>query len=116
MLAGNTFMMEFGFAMAFGIVLAAFVMAMFFTPALTALIGNRAWWPGHGADPEHGHGASLGAARRRRRTRTACRSRPDGADRLVRTRATPDRRAKQAASRFGGAPLAPFPWPSNVIC
>ncbi len=23
-------------------------MAMFFTPALTALIGHAAWWPGHG--------------------------------------------------------------------
>ncbi|MFH8382605.1 MMPL family transporter [Kitasatospora sp. NPDC018058] len=56
MLAGNTFMMEFGFAMAFGIVLAAFVMAMFFTPALTALIGNKAWWPGHGGDARPGHG------------------------------------------------------------
>jgi RND superfamily putative drug exporter len=22
-------------------------MAMFFTPALTALIGRTAWWPGH---------------------------------------------------------------------
>ena len=49
-------MLEFGFAMAFGIVLAAFVMAMFFTPALTALIGNKAWWPGHGADARPGHG------------------------------------------------------------
>ncbi|MQS11716.1 MMPL family transporter [Streptomyces kaniharaensis] len=56
MLAGNSFMMEFGFAMAFGIILAAFVMAMFFTPALTALIGQRAWWPGHGADAGHGAG------------------------------------------------------------
>ncbi|MFI9360758.1 MMPL family transporter [Kitasatospora sp. NPDC053057] len=56
MLAGNTFMLEFGFAMAFGIVLAAFVMAMFFTPALTALIGNKAWWPGRGADARPGHG------------------------------------------------------------
>jgi len=27
---------------------AAFVMAMFFTPSLTALIGHAAWWPGHG--------------------------------------------------------------------
>ena len=31
-----------------GIALAAFVMAMFFSPSLTALIGQRAWWPGHG--------------------------------------------------------------------
>jgi RND superfamily putative drug exporter len=30
-----------------GIALAAFVMAMFFSPSLTALIGHRAWWPGH---------------------------------------------------------------------
>jgi RND superfamily putative drug exporter len=36
-----------GFAVAAGIALAAFVMAMFFSPGLTALIGNRAWWPGH---------------------------------------------------------------------
>jgi putative drug exporter of the RND superfamily len=31
-----------------GIALAAFVMAMFFAPSITALIGHRAWWPGHG--------------------------------------------------------------------
>ena len=37
-----------GFAFSFGIVIAAFVMAMFLTPALTALIGHAAWWPGHG--------------------------------------------------------------------
>ena len=36
------------FALSFGIFVAAFVMAMFFTPALTALIGHAAWWPGHG--------------------------------------------------------------------
>jgi RND superfamily putative drug exporter len=23
-------------------------MAMFFSPSITALIGHRAWWPGHG--------------------------------------------------------------------
>ncbi|WP_328957297.1 MMPL family transporter [Kitasatospora purpeofusca] len=56
MLAGNIFMLEFGFAMAFGIFLAAFVMAMFFTPALTALVGKAAWWPGHGGDATGGHG------------------------------------------------------------
>ncbi|WP_033212993.1 MMPL family transporter [Kitasatospora phosalacinea] len=54
MLAGNVFMLEFGFAMAFGIAVAAFVMAMFFTPAITALLGRSAWWPGHGAMPDHG--------------------------------------------------------------
>jgi RND superfamily putative drug exporter len=38
---------QVGFAVAAGIALAAFVMAMFFSPSLTALIGRRAWWPGH---------------------------------------------------------------------
>jgi len=48
MLAGNSLLLTMGFAISFGIVIAAFVMAMFFTPALTALIGHAAWWPGHG--------------------------------------------------------------------
>ncbi|MGW1721330.1 MMPL family transporter [Streptomyces sp. NPDC002306] len=48
MLAGNSLLSEMGFAVSFGIVVAAFVMAMFFTPSLTALIGRAAWWPGHG--------------------------------------------------------------------
>jgi RND superfamily putative drug exporter len=47
-LAGNSILQQVGFAVAAGIVLAAFVMSMFFSPSLTALIGNRAWWPGHG--------------------------------------------------------------------
>ncbi|MCQ4044369.1 MMPL family transporter [Streptantibioticus rubrisoli] len=48
MLAGNAMLSEMGFAVSFGIIVAAFVMAMFFTPSLTALIGHAAWWPGHG--------------------------------------------------------------------
>jgi RND superfamily putative drug exporter len=47
MLSGNSLMMSMGFALSFGIFIAAFVMAMFFTPSLTALIGHAAWWPGH---------------------------------------------------------------------
>ncbi|MEU0504956.1 MMPL family transporter [Nocardia sp. NPDC005998] len=47
MLAGNSTLSQMGFAISVGIAIAAFVMAMFFTPALTALIGHRAWWPGH---------------------------------------------------------------------
>ena len=31
-----------------GILLSAFVMALFLVPGLTALIGHTAWWPGHG--------------------------------------------------------------------
>ncbi len=45
-LAGNSILQQVGFAVAAGIALAAFVMAMFFSPSLTALVGNRAWWPG----------------------------------------------------------------------
>lgn len=54
MLAGNALLKEMGFAVSFGIAVAAFVMAMFFTPSLTALIGHAAWWPGHAdrATPE----------------------------------------------------------------
>lgn len=48
MLAGNELMVSMGFAISFGIGIAAFVMAMFFTPAITALMGHAAWWPGHG--------------------------------------------------------------------
>ncbi|HEY9563024.1 MAG TPA: MMPL family transporter [Nocardioides sp.] len=48
MLGGNALIESMGFALSFGIFVAAFVMAMFFTPALTALVGHAAWWPGHG--------------------------------------------------------------------
>jgi RND superfamily putative drug exporter len=47
MLAGNSTLTQMGFAISFGIAVAAFVMALFFTPAVTALIGHAAWWPGH---------------------------------------------------------------------
>jgi RND superfamily putative drug exporter len=47
MLAGNSTLVQMGFAISFGIAVAAFIMALFFTPSLTALIGHSAWWPGH---------------------------------------------------------------------
>ncbi|WP_084265763.1 MMPL family transporter [Actinomadura macra] len=50
-LAGNKALVEVGFAISFGIAVAAFLMALFLTPAVTALIGHRAWWPGHGDEP-----------------------------------------------------------------
>ena len=59
MLAGNSTLVQMGFAISFGIAVASFVMALFFTPALTALIGHAAWWPGHAdtaRDPEAAHG------------------------------------------------------------
>ena len=60
MLAGNTILSQVGFAVSCGIVLAAFVMAMFFSPGITALIGHRAWWPGRGDQSA----AKVGAAER----------------------------------------------------
>ncbi|MGW2954052.1 MMPL family transporter [Streptomyces eurythermus] len=65
MLAGNSLLSEMGFAVSFGIVVAAFVMAMFFTPSLTALIGHAAWWPGHGdrAEPPAAGAAGSGTVR-----------------------------------------------------
>ncbi|HSV39230.1 MAG TPA: MMPL family transporter [Nocardioidaceae bacterium] len=48
MLADGTFFKSMGFSFSSGIAMAAFVMALFLTPALTALIGHAAWWPGHG--------------------------------------------------------------------
>jgi len=59
MLAGNSLFSEMGFSISFGIVMAAFVMAMFFTPALTALVGHAAWWPGHADRNGSGHGDSV---------------------------------------------------------
>jgi RND superfamily putative drug exporter len=54
-LAGNSTLTQMGFAISFGIAIAiaAFVMALFFTPALTALLGRAAWWPGHGDTAKH---------------------------------------------------------------
>jgi RND superfamily putative drug exporter len=57
MLAGNSLLTQMGFAISCGIAVVAFVMAMFLTPALTALIGRAAWWPGHGGDA-NSHGDS----------------------------------------------------------
>jgi RND superfamily putative drug exporter len=48
MLGGNALLVAMGFSISFGIFVSAFVMAMFFTPSLTALLGHTAWWPGHG--------------------------------------------------------------------
>ena len=56
MLAGNSLLTQMGFAISGGIAIVAFVMALFLTPALTALIGYAAWWPGHDDEatvPEH---------------------------------------------------------------
>lgn len=46
MLARISLLTQMGFAVAVGILLSAFVMSLFLVPALTALVGRRAWWPG----------------------------------------------------------------------
>jgi putative drug exporter of the RND superfamily len=60
MLGGDSLIISMGFALSFGIFIAAFVMSMFFTPALTALIGHAAWWPGHGDETAEEHEARVG--------------------------------------------------------
>jgi putative drug exporter of the RND superfamily len=60
-LAGGSTFEQMGFAISCGIAIAAFVMAMFLTPSVTALLGARAWWPGHqtrsGRGRHSGHGS-----------------------------------------------------------
>ncbi|MDN5745307.1 MAG: MMPL family transporter [Nocardioidaceae bacterium] len=60
MLGGNTLIVSMGFALSVGILIAAFVMAMFFTPALTALVGHAAWWPGHADETQQQHDQRVG--------------------------------------------------------
>jgi len=53
LLGGIAFLMEMGFAVSIGILISAFVMSMFLVPSITALLGHKAWWPGHGDEPDH---------------------------------------------------------------
>jgi RND superfamily putative drug exporter len=61
MLAGQSTLSQMGFAISAGIAIAAFVMSMSFTPAITALLGHAAWWPGHADAARSGGGAGGGA-------------------------------------------------------
>lgn len=56
MFAGISMMTEMGFAVSAGICISAFVMSMFLVPAVTALVGHAAWWPGHADRPKAGRG------------------------------------------------------------
>src|SRR3954464_5405109 len=60
MLASGAASMELGFAMAFGIILAALIVSSILVPALTALAGRRAWWPGRAARKERRARARIG--------------------------------------------------------
>lgn len=46
-LAGLSILSQLGFAIAFGIVLAAFVMAPLIVPSVSSILGYKVWWPGH---------------------------------------------------------------------
>jgi RND superfamily putative drug exporter len=52
MLAPVSMLQQMGFSVAIGIALSAFVMSMFLVPGITAMLGHRAWWPGHGDEPK----------------------------------------------------------------
>jgi RND superfamily putative drug exporter len=59
-LGGASFLVTMGFAISFGIFTAAFIMSLFLVPAVTALIGHNAWWPGHGDETDDEHFARTG--------------------------------------------------------
>lgn len=52
MLAPVSMLQQMGFSVAIGIALSAFVMSTFLVPGITAMLGHRAWWPGHGDEPK----------------------------------------------------------------
>ncbi|MFA1545177.1 MMPL family transporter [Actinomadura chokoriensis] len=52
MLAPVSMLKQMGFSVAIGIALSAFVMSTFLVPGITALLGHKAWWPGHGDEPK----------------------------------------------------------------
>ncbi|MDL4815719.1 MMPL family transporter [Actinomadura opuntiae] len=52
LLAKVSMLQQMGFSIAMGIALAAFVMSVFLVPGVTALLGHRAWWPGHADRPK----------------------------------------------------------------
>ncbi|BCB87799.1 hypothetical protein Psuf_051120 [Phytohabitans suffuscus] len=74
MLAGIAFLSEMGFAVSIGIAISAFVMSMFLVPSLTALLGHKAWWPGHGDAPAATATRHPNASRSRPARTTSCSS------------------------------------------
>jgi RND superfamily putative drug exporter len=47
LLIGIAPLMQIGFAVSTGMLITALVMATLLVPSVTALLGHRAWWPGH---------------------------------------------------------------------
>ncbi|MFD0025654.1 MMPL family transporter [Streptomyces sp. NPDC058382] len=62
LLAENSMLQQMGFAVAFGILLTAFVMALLLVPAVTTMLGDRAWWPGGRGNGSTGHDSTEGTA------------------------------------------------------
>jgi len=56
LLAKVSMLQQMGFSIAIGIALAAFVMSIFLVPGITAMLGHRAWWPGHADKPKQRRG------------------------------------------------------------
>ncbi|GAB3685611.1 MMPL family transporter [Actinocorallia lasiicapitis] len=52
LLASADAMQEIGVSVAVGVLLSAFVMSLFLVPAITVLLGHKAWWPGHEDRPD----------------------------------------------------------------
>ncbi|MFH8789987.1 MMPL family transporter [Streptomyces roseoverticillatus] len=71
LLADNSMLQQMGFAVAFGILLTAFVMAMLLVPTITSLLGHKAWWPGHQDAPRPGPAAESVPAQGQGRHRAA---------------------------------------------
>jgi putative drug exporter of the RND superfamily len=46
-LTGVGLLVQMGATIAIGVLLVSIVMATVFVPSLSALLGRRAWWPGH---------------------------------------------------------------------
>jgi RND superfamily putative drug exporter len=49
MVSGVPFFTQIGFAVTVGIALVSFVVSLLLVPAITALLGRAAWWPGRPA-------------------------------------------------------------------
>lgn len=47
LLGGISFLLQMGASISIGVALAAFIIAPFLIPSLTALLGYKLWWPGH---------------------------------------------------------------------
>ena len=64
LLTGIASLMQIGLAVSSGILITSLVMATMLVPSLTALLGRRAWWPGHRGEsgPRPGEEQEQGAA------------------------------------------------------